>query len=267
MVTHTRLGEIEYASFGQGPAVLVSHGTGGGYDRGLFVANSLGSDSFRFIAVSRPGYLRTPLSVGKTAEEQADALAALLDSIGVSSAALIGVSGGAPAVLQFALRHADRCRALVLVSAVTQSLPRWRPSVGDRLARRLTGNHTVVAASRRLLQTMPPAPTGGISRNPLAQFLNKVASYSSRMAGRDNDYQQLASLPEYPLERIACPVLMVHGTTDDEVPFTHAQSAARQIPQAELLPVPGAGHGLLFHTPERITTRMVDFLEKHARAT
>jgi len=258
------MGKIEYGETGQGPIVLVSHGTGGGYDRGLFVANSLASEDFRFIAVSRPGYLGTPLSVGRTPEEQADAFAALLDFLGVPITALIGVSGGGPSVLQFCLRHPARCRALVLVSGVIQALPRWRPSLGDRLARRLTTNEAVVGASNQLLQGFAPEPAGGISHHPVAQFLRKVANYKTRLDGRDNDYEQLATLPAYPLNRIACPTLIVHGTEDLEVPFSQAQFAASQIPQAELLPVPNAGHGLLYRNPEKITLPVVQFLKKRA---
>ena len=65
-VVNTSAGPIEYqTSGGSGPILLFLHGTPGGYDQ-------LGALSgFRFIAPSRPGYLRTPLSVGRSPEEQA----------------------------------------------------------------------------------------------------------------------------------------------------------------------------------------------------
>ena len=82
-----------------------------------------GGRSYRFIAVSRPGYLRTPAEVGKTPEEQADAFAALLDALKVDKAIMTGISAGGPPSMQFALRHPDRCAALLLVSAVTERIP------------------------------------------------------------------------------------------------------------------------------------------------
>ena len=40
-------------------------------------------EGYRVLTPSRPGYLRTPLEVGKTAAEQARAFSALLDTIGI----------------------------------------------------------------------------------------------------------------------------------------------------------------------------------------
>jgi pimeloyl-ACP methyl ester carboxylesterase len=71
-VVHTRRGPVEYAEVGAGPAVLCLHGAMGGYDQSLLLARSAGAPGFRYLAVSRPGYLGTPLSRGRTPEEQAD---------------------------------------------------------------------------------------------------------------------------------------------------------------------------------------------------
>ena len=64
----TRLGPVEVQQVGHGPAVVVLHGALGGYDRGRVY--SLPDAGYRFICPSRPGYLRTPLSVAKTTEDQ-----------------------------------------------------------------------------------------------------------------------------------------------------------------------------------------------------
>jgi hypothetical protein len=71
-VVRTPRGSVEFADAGEeGPAVLVVHGTPGGYDQGLVVWEVLEGSPYRAIAVSRPGYLRTPLEVGRTPAEQA----------------------------------------------------------------------------------------------------------------------------------------------------------------------------------------------------
>src|SRR5947208_14039109 len=64
-VIETALGPVEYCMRGQGPVVLVAHGSPGGYDQGSAFSKLVG-DRRTFIAVSRPGYLRTPLSTGET---------------------------------------------------------------------------------------------------------------------------------------------------------------------------------------------------------
>ena len=81
----------------------------------------------------RPGYLRTPLTTGPTYEEQVDAYAALLDSIGVDRVAVYGLSAGGPPAIHFAARHPDRTSALLLGCAVTQT---YAPEI-PRLAKLL----------------------------------------------------------------------------------------------------------------------------------
>lgn len=81
-VVQTAKGPIEYAEIGHGPPVLLVHGNPGGYDQAYQVVKLEGAELgvSRYIIPSRPGYLRTPLSVGKTPKEQAEAFAALLDA-------------------------------------------------------------------------------------------------------------------------------------------------------------------------------------------
>ena len=59
-VVDTACGPIEYAEFGAGSPVMVIHGASGGYDQGLVMAR-LQDNMFRCIAMSRFGYLRTPM--------------------------------------------------------------------------------------------------------------------------------------------------------------------------------------------------------------
>ena len=114
-IAETRCGPIEYGVGGDGPPVLFVHGAGGGFDQGLDFGRTLVASGFRVIAMSRFGYLRTPLPADASAAAQADAHACLLDALGIPYAAVIGGSAGAPSSLQLALRHPDRVSRLVLV--------------------------------------------------------------------------------------------------------------------------------------------------------
>jgi pimeloyl-ACP methyl ester carboxylesterase len=112
----TARGPLEIASVGEGPAVLALHGAMGGHDQSLLLARIVGESGYRYLAASRPGYLGTPLRAGRTPQEQADLFADALDALGIGAAAVMAVSGGGPSAIEFALRHRDRCRGLVLVS-------------------------------------------------------------------------------------------------------------------------------------------------------
>src|SRR5215472_7409005 len=109
-------GGLEYLRSGEGPAVLLLHGAMGGYDQSVRLGRAaIGETGFDGIAVSRPGYLGTPLSAGRKPEEQADLCARLLDRLGIEKAAVVAVSGGGQCALQFALRHPRLCRAVVMI--------------------------------------------------------------------------------------------------------------------------------------------------------
>ena len=91
-IAETSCGPIEYAVTGSGPAVLLVHGAGGGFDQSLEFGAVLAQQGFQVIAVSRFGYLRTPLPADGSPQAQADAHACLLDALKVERAAIVGVS-------------------------------------------------------------------------------------------------------------------------------------------------------------------------------
>src|SRR5512145_918287 len=76
-VVETSRGPVECAIVGDGPVVVALHGAMGGWDQSLLLARTLGEGGYRYVGVSRPGYLGTPLASGRSPEEQADLLAAL----------------------------------------------------------------------------------------------------------------------------------------------------------------------------------------------
>lgn len=123
IVAQTRCGPIEYEEAGQGVPLLMIHGSGGGHDQGMTFARPFSQQGMRVIAMSRFGYLRTPMPADASPSAQADAHACLLDSLRVGQAAVLGISAGALSAMQMAIRHPDRVRALVLVVPLAYKPP------------------------------------------------------------------------------------------------------------------------------------------------
>jgi len=223
------------------------------------MARALGEELARWIAVSRPGYLRTPLETGRTPAEQADAYAALLDSIGISETVVVAVSGGGPSALQFALRHSQRCRGLVLVSTVTRrKLPRERTA-----AQKIYDS--VIGPSDRLswLMYRVAGPiVGPVGRQGLATVL--VLPETLRGAGRRNDLAQFEALPLEPPPGIRVPTLIIHGTADRIVPIAHAEAALQAIPGANLVRIARGGHVVLSTHAAEIKLVFAEFLSMAA---
>ena len=101
-VAQTACGPIEYAVEGKGPPILVVHGAGGGFDQGLEITAPLVASGFSVIAVSRFGYLGTPMPADASAHAQAEAHACLLDTLGIEKVAVVGASAGGPSAMDFA---------------------------------------------------------------------------------------------------------------------------------------------------------------------
>jgi len=263
LVADTPLGPIEYAPLGVGPPVLVLHGRPGGYDQGLTIARSLGPPRFAFLAVSRPGYLRTPLDPARTPAAQADLYAALLDALRLSDASVIALSGGGPSALEFARRHPARCRALALVSTVTRRRPRsQRPFVQKFLDEFiLTSDHRAALLHRLVAPRAATDPSFAM----LAQLCELPESL--RGQGRRNDLDQFDHLPNAPPAPVAAPTLLLHGDADRIIPILHARSAADSIPDSLLITIPGGGHGILLTHQSTVVPALLRFLDDHATAT
>jgi hypothetical protein len=273
-------GPIEYVRRGEGPTVLVFHDAGGGYDEGAHVGGFLELEGFEVISPSRPGYLRTPLSMGDTPTKQAEATAALLDSLSIPHVAVLGEGFGGSVACEFARLFPDRTTALVLVSALTAPL-NASPVVSSsdyaamRFSRRPLASSLGVAYDFTTTGTPEEKRAwvefilGDTSQTEYFQSLTDcLTPPSPRSTGLQNDLLQIASLSPSLLKAIHTPTLIVHGQKDKLVPFAQAETAASLLPQALFLPLPEAGHIVLLGSAARgAQSRIAEFLKKHHAAT
>jgi len=272
IIIHTSKGPVEAAIQGEGSAVLVLHGAGGGYDQGLIATDTLADEGFQVISISRPGYLRTPLETGQTPEEQADACAALLDELGIQSVAIAGISAGGLSSIQFALSYPDRCWGMLLISAVNANHPYTYIPLHEQLA-----YEGVVHADFPLWMFLkaPFLPLLGGPRikeqrkmSPEALERLRVTAHtifpvSLRTEGILNDAKQIQNVKDFPLDKIKAPTLVIHGDADRLVPFSHGQRSAERIPHAEFLQIPGGSHLCYLTHIEETEPVALKFLKEH----
>ena len=99
------------------------------------------------------------------------------------------------------------------------------------------------------------------------QALSNNAPFDLLRAGFDNDMKHFAAIERLPLEQVRCPTLVVHGTHDGDVPYRHAEEAAREIPGAELFTVEKGWHLLALSDGDNAYLQAeIDFLKKHLGA-
>ncbi len=269
-LAQTRCGPIEYASVGEGPAVLVVHGAGGGFDQGLEIGAALATRGFRVIAPSRFGYLRTPLPDDASPAAQADAHACLLDALGIQQVSVLGASAGAPSSVQFALRHPQRIRALVLlVPAIYVPRPNAAPSVPTPPGVQWLFDHVlrsdlllwiaIKLAPGPLIGSILATPPGLLAaasadeRDRVQRMLELTLPVSRRRLGLLNEAQVMASLARYELEKIAAPTLTISTADDRFGTYDAAQYTASQIAGARFAGYSTGGHLLVGRQNEVMT--------------
>ncbi len=281
-VVQTARGAVEFARHGAAPYVLIFHGTPQGHHASYF-GEPLRAAGFGTITPSRPGYLRTPLETGRTFAEQADAAAALLDVLEIDQVAAYGISGGGPSSIEFAARYPDRAKGLILEVAISGA---YRPEV-SRLTVALAMSSLAFWAQGKLLRRAPRLAVGQMVKmestldSPdVKRITADVLADTQKMdilhqlfdgppfgwlrAGFENDMEQFKSADQLPRDQVQCPTLVVHGTHDGDVPYAHAQRAAREISGAELFTVERAWHLLALSDGDNAYQQAeIEFLQAH----
>lgn len=273
-IVETRAGPIEVAVTAGSRPVMMIHGTGGGFDQGLQFAERLTAAGWQVIAPSRFGHLRTPFPTDASSEAQADALASLLDALGIDRLPVLGGSAGALPAIALALRHPQRCSALVPIVPATHvpgrpatpaAMP-WTVPITEaalrsdllfwsalRLApRAMIG--ALLATDPALLDTASPE-----ERTRVHRTLWQILPVSERAEGLLND-ARLASHPApMALEQVRVPTLTIACEDDGFGTHAAAQHIAATVPGAKLMSFPTGGHVWVGHDAE-IFAGVADFL-------
>ena len=272
-VVQTHCGPIEYADRGKGPPVLVVHGAGGGFDQGLLLGARLIDHGYRVIAMSRFGYLRTPLPADASAEAQADAHACLLDALGIDRATVFGVSAGGPSTIQLCLRHPDRCSAMILLVPLAYSFqptePLSRPA--QFFLERVTQSDFLMWAGARLFRTKMVETVLGtpaedvrlaseVEQRRVHGLLDLILPVSARAQGLRNEGAVARALRPLPLERISVPTLIASVADDGYRTYPGARYTAAHVPGARFIGYDRGGHMLVEHEAE-FSAEVLKFLD------
>jgi pimeloyl-ACP methyl ester carboxylesterase len=264
----SRVGDVEYFLEGNGPTILISHGITGGIDQGMWISAGLG-EGYRFLYVSRFGYLRSSMPDEPSVKLQAEVYKDLLDFLGIDSVFIMGNSAGGASVIQFAIDHPGKCRGLILESSVVPGdtrglLPKPVSSTlfgCDFLywsAIRLFGNSM-------LKMFVPESVLKTKSKSEIKNLIDIVFISGLPISNRTKGvmFDTYISNPsinsEIPFEKIKAPALIIHAIDDPAPPVEGARTISGKIPNCELVTYETGGHILLNHEDE-IKERIRNFI-------
>lgn len=269
----TRAGVLEYAVAGDGPPLMMIHGTGGGFDQGLLFAAALRQRGFRIIAPSRFGYLGSSFPDDASPAHQSDALVDLLDHLGIDRLPMVGGSAGALTAAEFAVRHPDRCSHLgLLVPAANLTMRDPVVFTGPQrlavnavlgsdfwfwsLTRLAPGQmiRTLLATDPALLEQVPDA-----ERHRALAILNQIFPISRKVNGLRTDGYWAGTPTQTAHDRIAVPTLILSCEDDLFGTAATARLLAERIPDAEVTVYPTGGHIWLGHDDE-VAERIAGFI-------
>ena len=244
--------------------VLFAHGSCGGHDQGMAFAGKLTQRGIRVIAMSRFGYLLTPMPADSSPAAQADAHVCLHDALGIPKAAVLGGSAGGPSTLQMAIRHPDRVSALALLVPLA-----YKPSTSadsakplapwaEALLMRLIGSdflfwaglHVARGQVIQYVLATPPAQVSAASPEERARvnaILDHILPVSSRAAGLRSDSVLGKSLGPSALDKVRAPTLVISVRDDGFGTHARAQYTASQIKGAKFLGFEPGGHVWVGH--------------------
>jgi pimeloyl-ACP methyl ester carboxylesterase len=258
---------MRYFVGGSGPPLVLVHGLGGAASNWTELAPLL-ARRHRLLVPDLPGHGRsTALPAVSGLEPYADRVALVAEREGMLPAPVVGHSLGGMVVLRLALRRPDDVKAIVLAGAAGLS-------IGNVFGRQLLSLFTAVrpgriAARHRSWVARSPRLRklvfGFVSvSDPVALTNEAVEGFlAAHLLHTDVDgaWQALrADDPRQELEAIGCPVLVLWGAEDVQLPIDDAFEYTRRL-RAQLRVIPGCGHLLIGERPDACERAIEDFLD------
>jgi non-heme chloroperoxidase len=260
---------IFYKDWGTGHPVVFSHGwplnADAWDDQLLFVA----SHGYRTIAHDRRGHGRSSQPWdGNDMDTYADDLAALIDTLDLHDAVLVGHSTGGGEVTRYIGRHGtSRLAKAVLVGAVPPLMLKTAANPGGLPIEAFDQIRAGVTADRSQFYKDLSAPFYGANRPgaKVSQGILDMFWLWSMQVGLKAAFDCIKAFSETDLtedlKKFDIPTLIIHGDDDQIVPIGDSALLSSKIVKGATLKIyPGAPHGLMSTHKEQFNADLLSFL-------
>jgi len=252
---------IDFSEQGDGPPIVCLHGIGGGKES--FCDQLQGLNGYRMIAWDMPGYGDSdtrPLTFAGLSE----ALANLIDALGLKSAHLLGHSIGGMVAIEHAMRRPDHVRSLALIGTTSRFGGRDEGFKETFLKARLApldAGQTMVEMAALAAPNIVGSVADKASVKKIETVMAKVPASTWR-----NILACLVTFDRHnDLGAIDVPTCLIAGSEDQNAPARTMQKMAAKFAHAEYHEIVGAGHMINQEAPDQVNAVLNAFYGKMAR--
>ena len=196
-----------------------------------------------------------------TLEQMADDAIAVLDAAGIETAHVVGASMGGVISQIVAVKYPQRVRSLTLVCTACRNHP-WRQELLQSWAKTAEEKGMIEVGkeaaqwvmSPRSFRRLVPAFTW---MGPLAALRPRhsfVSQINAILDTREDLVDQLST--------ITAPTMVIVGNQDILTPRGDSEEIAERIPNAELVVISGAAHGLMMEHSSTFNRILIEFLQR-----
>lgn len=257
---------------GAGPTVLLIHGAGGATHSWRDILPELATD-MHVIALDLPGQGFTQLGARQRCglDHMSSDIASLCTSQGWHPDAIIGHSAGAAIALRLSETLLSPRGQRPIVIGLNAALGHFKGVAGwlfPALAKVLALNP--LTASLFVRSVAAPGRIQALIRSTGSDLDEKgMALYERLIRDRGHVEATLLMMSQWKLDRlledlpkIAARTILIAGTGDKAVPVETSEQAARRLPNAQHIALPGLGHLAHEESPGMICDLIKDLLHK-----
>lgn len=270
-------GVLRYHDAGEGPPLLLLHGSGPGVTGWRNFRQNLPAlaERFRCLILEFPGFGVSDPTDRHPMLAAPRAVRALLDGLGLARVDVVGNSMGGVVALQLAIREPDIFRRIVTVGGVGTNLVSTFPAEGLNLLMDFTDRPSRDALVRWLHSMV--SDTALITEELVEERWRQATEPATltsarRMYGRDALRAQIAAArasdqPPYwaMLHKVRARTLLTWGRDDRVSPLDMALVPLRTIPDAELHVLPDCGHWAMIEQQQAWESAVIAFLTRPDR--
>jgi pimeloyl-ACP methyl ester carboxylesterase len=266
----TPKGTLHYHEAGDGPPLLLLHGSGPGVSAWANYRGNLPAfaEHFRTLALDFPGFGKSYSPAGNPMPAALPAVVDFLDALGLDAVPVVGNSMGGNVAARLAAGHPERVGRLVTIGGVGLSLLSPAPPEGIILLVRFVEDPT----RERLLEWMESmVHDPGLLTEEFVEMRWQAASdpaaladvralFNSGSLAAMRNRGAMAADSVGMLTRIQAPTLVTWGRDDRVTPLDGALAAMRLIPRAELHVFHDCGHWAMIERKDEFESTVLSYL-------